>query len=237
VGRAADLCGLARLRALLHCTPAAECDRLFRLEPLNRWRGAALDGILSRYCELTVLGQHLQRRTVKPDPAYFTPQCTIEVDRRPAPPVLSAPLQRGIAPEGVSKRTEPPHIQATGQTLGLIFVEPLQLIGDRSEVSRFVFAHRRPLAKTSSCEPVCGLNAPPMAAGFICTTQPSANGVTAVSYVWFTPTTMKPWLASSSAISLSSSGGKPLVIRAAPDRRSRPPPWHRRLHVSAGPQH
>jgi hypothetical protein len=103
VSRAADLCGVARLRALLHRTPAAECERLFRLEPFNRWRGAALDRILSRYCELTVLGQHLQRRTVKPDPAHFTPECTIEVHRRPAPPVLAAPLQRSIAPEGVSK--------------------------------------------------------------------------------------------------------------------------------------
>ena len=38
----------------------------------------------------------------------------------------------------------------------------------------------------------------------------AAKTVTAVSYVWFTPTTTKPWLASSSAIALSSSGGKPL---------------------------
>ena len=49
-----------------------------------------------------------------------------------------------------------------------------------------------------------------MAAGFIGTTRPSANAVTVVSYVGFTPTTTKPWLASSSAIAVSSSGGKPL---------------------------
>ena len=62
---------------------------------------ARLDRVLSRYCELTVLGQHLQRRTVKPDPAYFTPHCTIEVDRGPAPLIHSAPLESSVSAEGV----------------------------------------------------------------------------------------------------------------------------------------
>ena len=65
---------------------------------------SVLDRIRSCHGELTVLGQHLQRWPVEPDPAHVTPQCAIQVDRRPTTLIRPAQLQRGVAAEGVSKR-------------------------------------------------------------------------------------------------------------------------------------
>ena len=125
MGCATNLCGVARLRLLLHSTPAAEGDRLFRLEPVEVRRGAGLDRVLSRDGELTVFGQHLQHRTFQPDPTYLTPQCAVKVDRGSAPLIASTPLQSRVSAEGVAKRGEPLQVQPTGQTLSRIAVEPL----------------------------------------------------------------------------------------------------------------
>src|SRR5215207_11607461 len=130
MGRAADLHGVAGLRTLLNGTPAAERDRLLRLEPVGVRCGAGLDRVLSRNGELSMLGQHLQRRTGKPDPTHVTPQCAIEVDCGSATRIRSTPLKSGISAEGVAKRAESPKVQPTGQRLGRVAVESLQLIGD-----------------------------------------------------------------------------------------------------------
>src|SRR5688572_21940357 len=116
MARPTDLYGVAGLGALLEVSPAADRDRLFRLEPRDVRRRAGLDCILTRPRELAMLGQHLQRGpVVEPDRVDVSPQCAVQICRRPATLIGPAPLQRSIAAEGMSERTESGEIQPTGE--------------------------------------------------------------------------------------------------------------------------
>src|SRR5215211_2100477 len=126
----ADLYGVAGSGALLDISPATERDCLFCLKPFDVGCGAGLDRILSRPIELTMLGQHLQRRPAEPNLAHLRPERTVQVGRGPATLIRPAQLQRGVAAEGMSERTQPGKVQPAAETLGRICVEVLQLVGD-----------------------------------------------------------------------------------------------------------
>lgn len=88
-----------------------------------------------------VVSQDLQRRTVQTVGSDFAPQRAVQVGRRAASDVVAAPLERGVATEGVAERAQPSEIEpsveartrATGQ----------QPFGNRSEIGGLVVTDGR----------------------------------------------------------------------------------------------
>jgi hypothetical protein len=89
----------------------------------------------------------------------------------------------------VAECAQPVEIQAAAEPSARVGFEPGDLIGDECHVGRLVDADLGASLEHGVGRSGLRAERAATAAGFIGTTRPSSNTVTADSYVWFTPTT------------------------------------------------
>jgi hypothetical protein len=81
-----------------------------------------------------MLGQHLQHRPVQPDPPDLGPQGPVQVGRGLTAPVVAAPLQGGVAAEGMPEPAQAVKVEPAGQRPGSVGGQLFELVGDRGQV-------------------------------------------------------------------------------------------------------
>src|SRR5262245_44275198 len=118
VGRTLHLHGVGGTAHPVDGPPAAEGDRLLGVERGGVGHDPRRHRVGARHGELGMAGQDLQRRPLEPDPPHFGPHRPVQVGRSQAARVVAAPLERGVAAEGVAEGPEATQVRSEERRVG-----------------------------------------------------------------------------------------------------------------------